>query len=79
MNVAWEHGKAIFSVRDTGVGIAPEHHWRVFERLYRVNRARGGSARGSGVGLALAKWILEKHGTGLLLESAVGKVTLFQF
>ncbi len=79
LKVSCEHGKAIFSVRDTGIGIAREHHSRVFERFYRIDRARGGGARGSGLGLALAKCIVEKHGTELLLESAVGKGTLFQF
>jgi heavy metal sensor kinase len=79
LKVEREHGRAIFSVRDTGVGIAPEHQSRVFERFYRVDRARGGSTKGSGLGLALAKWIVEKHGTELVLESAVGKGTSFRF
>jgi heavy metal sensor kinase len=79
LKVTCEHGRAIFSVGDTGIGIAGEHQARVFERFYRVDRVRSGSAKGSGLGLALAKWIVEKHGTELSLESTVGKGTLFHF
>lgn len=79
LRVAHEDGRVIFTVRDTGVGIAPEHQPRVFDRFYRVDRARGGASRGSGLGLALAKWIAEKHGTSLSLESTVGKGSSFGF
>jgi signal transduction histidine kinase len=64
-----------FSVRDTGIGIPPEHQARIFERFYRVDRSRGGS----GLGLALAKWIAEKHGTGISVISAVGRGAAFEF
>jgi heavy metal sensor kinase len=67
----WVH----FSVRDTGIGIAPEYQARIFERFYRVDRSRGGS----GLGLALAKWIAEKHGTGISVSSAPGRGAAFQF
>jgi signal transduction histidine kinase len=79
LQVAQSDGRVIFTVRDTGVGIALEHQPRVFDRFYRVERTRGGASGGSGLGLALAKWIAEKHGTNLLLESAVGQGTSFQF
>jgi signal transduction histidine kinase len=69
----------IVTVSDTGIGIAPEHQTRVFDRFYRVDRRRGGLSGGSGLGLALARWIAEKHGTNLSLESAVGKGTSFRF
>jgi heavy metal sensor kinase len=79
LRVAREDSRVIVSVSDTGIGIAPEHHTRVFDRFYRVDRRRGGLSGGSGLGLALAKWIGEKHGTKLALESAVGKGTTFRF
>jgi heavy metal sensor kinase len=75
LQVARSNGYVLFSVRDTGLGIAPEHQARVFDRFYRVDRTRGGS----GLGLALAKWIAEKHGTNISVTSAIGKGTAFQF
>ncbi len=79
LGVAREDGHVIFTVRDTGVGIPPEHQIRVFDRFYRVDRTRGGASRGAGLGLALARWIAEKHYTTLSLESAVGKGTTLRF
>jgi signal transduction histidine kinase len=79
LRVAREGSRVIVSVSDSGIGIAPEHQTRVFDRFYRVERRRGGLSGGSGLGLALAKWIAEKHGTSLSLESAVGKGTSFRF
>ena len=79
LRVAREDSRVIVSVSDTGIGIAPEHQTRVFDRFYRVDRRRGGLSGGSGLGLALAKWIAEKHGTSLSLESAIGKGTTFRF
>jgi heavy metal sensor kinase len=79
LRVVREDGRVIFTVQDTGVGIPPEHRPRVFDRFYRVDRTRGGTSRGSGLGLALAKWIAEKHGTSLSLESTVGKGSSFGF
>ncbi|MGA3227034.1 MAG: ATP-binding protein [Acidobacteriaceae bacterium] len=79
LQVAREDSRVIVTVSDTGIGIAPEHQTRVFDRFYRVDRRRGGLSGGSGLGLALARWIAEKHGTNLSLESAVGKGTSFRF
>lgn len=79
LRLAREGEDAAFAVSDTGVGIAPEHHARVFDRFYRVERNRGSASGGSGLGLALAKWIAEKHGTRLRLESAPGKGSCFSF
>lgn len=79
LRVAQQDGRVVFAVQDTGIGIAPEHQPRIFDRFYRVDRTRGSSSRGSGLGLALAKWIAEKHGTGLTVESSVGKGSTFGF
>ncbi len=75
LRVTRHDGGIGFGVRDTGIGIAPEHQSRIFERFYRVDRTRGGS----GLGLALAKWIADKHGTSISLTSAVGRGADFQF
>jgi heavy metal sensor kinase len=73
--VRTEDGQVHFRVRDTGIGIAPEHQPRVFERFYRVDHSRGGS----GLGLALAKWIAEKHGTEISINSTLGRGAAFHF
>jgi heavy metal sensor kinase len=78
LRVARQDGSAIFTVRDTGIGIPSEHQPRIFDRFYRVDRTRRSSG-GSGLGLSLGKWIAEQHGTSLSLQSAIGKGTSFQF
>jgi signal transduction histidine kinase len=63
-------GTVEFSVSDSGEGIAPEHLARVFERFYRADRARDRAHGGSGIGLAIAKAIVEGHGGRVSAESA---------
>jgi two-component system phosphate regulon sensor histidine kinase PhoR len=69
-----EAGPAIvLAVADTGIGIAPEHIDRVFERFYQVDSARSGSAgRGTGLGLAIVKHAVNALGGSVKLESTVG-------
>ena len=55
-------GEVFLQVQDTGDGLAPEHLPHVFDRFYKVDRARPRSAGGSGLGLAIAKAIIEAHG-----------------
>jgi two-component system, OmpR family, heavy metal sensor histidine kinase CusS len=62
-------------VSDTGCGISPEHLPRVFERFYRVDRARAGSAQNLGLGLAVVKSIAERHGGQIEIRSEVGRGT----
>jgi heavy metal sensor kinase len=79
LQVAHNDERIVFTVRDTGIGIAPEHQPRVFDRFYRVDRTRGASSGGSGLGLTLAKWIAEKHGASISVDSVVGRGTAFSF
>jgi heavy metal sensor kinase len=69
--------KATFSVRDSGIGIPPEEHEKIFERFYRVDKARVRETQGAGLGLAIAKWIVQQHGGTILVESAPGNGATF--
>jgi signal transduction histidine kinase len=64
------------SVRDSGVGIQPEDLPHVFERFYRADPARGRDPGGTGLGLPIARWIVEQHGGTITLESRPGQGTI---
>ena len=70
-------GGAVIHVRDQGVGIAPEHLPRLFERFYRVDKARSRQLGGTGLGLAIAKHIAQAHGGVIEVESAPGSGSVF--
>ncbi len=79
LSTAKDGERVVLSVRDTGIGIAPEDRARIFDRFYRAPNACGTSPTGSGLGLALAKWIAERHGTELCVESDTGSGSCFSF
>jgi heavy metal sensor kinase len=66
------------SVSDNGPGIAPEHLNRLFDRFYRVDRARSRATGGAGLGLAIVKHIAQAHGGSVSVESAVGQGSTFR-
>lgn len=72
-----ENDKTVVSVRDEGIGIAPEHHDRLFERFYRVDKSRSKKAGGTGLGLSIVKHIAVLFGAALKVESQVGEGTTF--
>ncbi len=70
--------EVIVDVADEGPGIAPEHRRKVFERFYRVDRARSRADGGVGLGLAIVKWSVERMGGKVELESKVGQGSVFR-
>ena len=66
---------AEIAVRDTGVGIAPDDLPHVFERFYRADPARGRDPGGTGLGLPIARWIVEQHGGTITIESTPSRGT----
>jgi two-component system phosphate regulon sensor histidine kinase PhoR len=68
---------AIIEVADTGVGIAAEHHSRLFERFYRVDKARSRELGGTGLGLSIVKHLAQAQGGSVSVASQVGRGSLF--
>lgn len=68
---------ALFSVRDNGIGIAPEDIPRLTERFYRVDRGRSRETGGTGLGLAIVKHVLTRHQAELIIDSQLGRGSCF--
>ena len=68
---------AAVSVKDTGIGIDPEHLPHLFERFYRVDPSRARADGGTGLGLAIGQWIARAHGGDISVESTRGQGSVF--
>ena len=75
ISVKKESGRAMVSVTDTGIGIAPEHQSRIFERFYRVDKSHSKETGGTGLGLSIVKHAVQYHGGKMTMDSEVGKGT----
>ena len=73
-----ENNWVVIEVKDTGIGISQEHQTRVFERFYRVDRARSRDLGGTGLGLAIVKHLTLSLGGKVELESQIGKGSTFR-
>jgi two-component system phosphate regulon sensor histidine kinase PhoR len=72
-----DHG-AVIEVIDEGVGVEAEHLPRLFERFYRIDKARSRSLGGTGLGLAIVKHITQAHGGGVSVDSTPGRGSTFR-
>ena len=75
IKISNESGSPEISVTDTGIGIAPEHHNRIFERFYRVDKSHSKETGGTGLGLSIVKHAVQHHKAKISLDSEVGKGT----
>lgn len=71
------NGWAQLQIKDTGPGIPAEDVPHIFDRFYRVDKARTRSQGGAGLGLAIAKWIVQAHGGRIQVSSEIGEGTTF--
>jgi signal transduction histidine kinase len=76
---AWEEkGQPVVQVRDTGIGVAAADLPHLFERFFRVDKARSREVGGSGLGLSICKWIVDAHGGTISVVSRPGDGTSFR-
>lgn len=77
LRLSRERGRAIVAVQDSGIGIEPVHQARLFERFYRVDKARSRELGGTGLGLAIVKHVALAHGGAVRVVSAPGRGSTF--
>lgn len=70
-----EEESSVVSVSDTGIGIAPEHQNRIFERFYRVDKSHSKETGGTGLGLSIVKHAVQYHSGKITIHSEIGKGT----
>jgi signal transduction histidine kinase len=73
-----EGNRVVVEVHDNGPGIPAEDRSKVFDRFYRVDRARWRESGGAGLGLSIAKWAVEAHGGSIALDSEPGQGCTFR-
>lgn len=78
ISVAAKDKNAVLTVSDSGIGIAPEHQNRIFERFYRVDKSHSKASGGTGLGLSIVKHAVLQHGGKTEIESEPGKGTVIR-
>lgn len=71
------NGRAVASVTDSGIGIAPEDEQHIFDRFWRADKVRSRGMGGAGLGLSIARWIISSHDGAIDVSSAPGKGSTF--
>ena len=79
VRVRAEQGEAVLEVEDNGIGISPQYQERVFERFYRIDKARSQSLGGTGLGLSIVRNIAERHQGRVGVVSQLGRGSTFTF
>jgi signal transduction histidine kinase len=69
--------RAVIAVHDTGIGINAEDQSKIFDRFYRADKARSRELGGSGLGLSIAKWIIEQHRGHITVQSSPTNGSIF--
>ncbi|MEW6665731.1 MAG: heavy metal sensor histidine kinase [Thermodesulfobacteriota bacterium] len=77
LSVGRDKGFAFLKVEDTGIGLSPEEQEKIFERFYRSAEARSGGEGGAGLGLCIARSIVEAHGGSIAVKSTPGSGSSF--
>lgn len=77
VSLSLEREHAVIKIHDTGIGIGPQYQSRIFERFYRVDKARSRDLGGTGLGLSIVKNIVEQHGGEILLNSQLESGSTF--
>jgi signal transduction histidine kinase len=77
VSVDVDDGRAVLEVRDSGIGIPSKDQGRIFERFYRVDRARSRETGGTGLGLSIVKHVAENHGGSVSVQSELGRGSRF--
>lgn len=77
ISMAMDDGRAVVTVRDSGIGIPAEHLPHIFSRFYRIDKARNREDGGTGLGLAIVKWIVEVHDGKIRVTSNPDQGSIF--
>jgi signal transduction histidine kinase len=75
---AADKDEVVFEVRDTGIGIASEHHGRIFDRFWQVDGGSGRQSNGMGIGLAAAREYARLLGGDIKVDSKLGEGSTFE-
>ncbi len=79
VSLSKEGDRVIGRVKDDGIGIAPEHLDKIWQRFYQIDSVRNPNHNSSGLGLSMVKWIVEAHGGTISVESTPGVGSAFTF